>query len=481
MKTQAIISLLAVSTSLSLHASESPSAVLKTHAENWRYFDDGSGKAVYLVSSHTWMADLTSPGWPVGDWNLNKWNKHLDFAQHWNLNFVRMWMWEHDTKGEGIWMKTDSGKFDLDRLNQAYFDKLFSYVKEAKERKIFVGVMLFQGFSGALPFNKDNFKNWTLHPMNAGNNINKINGDPGHKGYGVEIHNAENKAILAYWKAYVRKMVDTLNGFDNILWEMGNEDPYPAFTKHLIDFIHTYEKSKPKQHLVWYSAGSGTGNAAIYSSNADVLGPETAGEWGKKSALHFKDPPAVSHLKPEILDNDHVGNHTTPATFTPLDQRNWAWKAFLRGYHPLHMDAYDSPKWYGVQPVANHPISGVTTSPLWDPQRKSLGDTRRFANKMKHLLNTRPTEDTNLCSTGYCLYADGREYLAYQPSASASITLDLAKGSYKAETFDTDDSSSETTEVSDWPGGKKTFQKPDHVKEDWVLRVFTEPHSAAKE
>jgi hypothetical protein len=277
-----------------------------------------------------------------------------------------------------------------------------------------------------------------------------------------------NTAILPYWEAYVKKMVDTFNDCNNVIWEMGNEDPYPPFSKHFIDVIHTYEKTKPKQHLVWYSSGSGTGNAAIYSSNADVYSPED-GDWGNKTALLFRDPPVVSHQKPEILDNDHVGNHTTVTTFTALDQRNWTWKSFLRGYHPLFMDFYDMADWSKVPPTANHPIQGVSTNPLWDPQRKSLGNTLRFANKMKDLAATLPTADTNLCSTGYCLYSSGSEYVAYQPAASGSITLDLAAGSYKVETFDTDDSSTETTRISDWAGGKRTFAKPSHVNQDWVL------------
>ena len=457
----------------SLVSAKPKPAPLKQHARNWRYFDDGTGKPVYLVSSHTWMADLSSPGWPQADWDANKLNKYLDFTQYWNLNFIRTWMWEHDAGAEGIWVKNAHGKFDLNKMNQAYFDRLHSFVREAEKRHIYVGVMLFQGFSGAISLktlNTTTWKNWELHPMNATNNVNGINGDPTGKGYGIEIHNVGNTAILPYWEAYVKKMVDTFNDCDNVIWEMGNEDPYPPFSKHFIDVIHTYEKTKPKQHLVWYSAGSGTGNANIYSSNADVYGPEDP-DWGKTNAVFFKNPPVVSNQKPEILDNDHVGNHTTVTTFTALDQRNWTWKSFLRGYHPLFMDFYDKADWSKVPPTANHPIPGVSTNPLWDPQRKSLGDTLRFANKMKDLAATQPTEDTNLCSTGYCLYSSGNEYIAYQPAISGSITLNLAAGSYNLETFDTGDSSFETTIISGWAGGKRTFAKPSHVNQDWVLHV----------
>ena len=428
-KTTLIFTFLSIFALPSIVSAQPKPGLLKQHARNWRYFDDGTGKPVYLVSSHTWMADMSSPGWPQADWDANKLNKYLDFTQYWNLNFIRTWMWEHDAGADGIWVKNAQGKFDLSQMNQAYFDRLLSFVREAEKRHIYVGVMLFQGFSGALFYGAENFKNWTLHPMNANNNVNGINGDPTGKGYGAEIRNIENTAIMPFWEAYVKKMVDTFNDCNNVIWEMGNEDPKSHFSKHFIDVIHTYEKTRPRQHLVWYSAGSFTGNTAIYSSNADVYGPQADDfEWGTKNTVYFKSPPVVSHQKPEILDSDHVGNHTTATTFTALDQRNWTWKSFLRGYHPLFMDSYDHPNWYSIPPTANHPIPGVSTNPLWDPQRKSLGNTLRFANKMKDLAATQPTEDTTICSTGYCLYLSGSEYVAYQPAVSGSITLDLTNG-----------------------------------------------------
>lgn len=123
--------------------------VIKQNPDNWRYFDDGSGKAIFLTGSHTWMRNLSVPGWPDMGWDLNKWRKHIQFLKYWNHNFIRMWMWEHDGgTAPCIWTKM-GGKFDLNSLNQAYFDRVKSFVEEAKNNNIYVGVMLFQGWSGA--------------------------------------------------------------------------------------------------------------------------------------------------------------------------------------------------------------------------------------------------------------------------------------------------------------------------------------------
>jgi hypothetical protein len=66
-------------------------------------------------------------------------------------------------------------KFDLEKFNPGYFDRLRSRVIAARDRGIYVGVMLFQGWS---IYNHDYGNPWPLHPFNQSNNINGINGDP---------------------------------------------------------------------------------------------------------------------------------------------------------------------------------------------------------------------------------------------------------------------------------------------------------------
>ena len=93
---------------------EGENPLLRVHAKNHRYLDNGSGKPLYLVSSHTWMTD----------WNLQKWLDYLRFCRHWGLNFVRMWSWEHNRGDIGIWVRESDGRSNLDKLDQKYFDSL---------------------------------------------------------------------------------------------------------------------------------------------------------------------------------------------------------------------------------------------------------------------------------------------------------------------------------------------------------------------
>jgi hypothetical protein len=437
---------------------------VKVHPDNFRYFTDGSGKAIVFTGSHTWMRKPIKKQWMPDGWNLQKFSKYLDFLQYWNHNYTRLWMWEQPGDVD-IWLKEKDGKYDLSKLNPAYFDLVRSFVSEAKSRGIYLGVMLFQGWSGTCDASRED---WPRHAMNKLNNVNGIDGDPKGIGYGNKVHSLDNKEIIKFHEAYVRKMIDVLNDFDNIIWEIGNETiessiPWKA---HLVKFIRDYESRKPKQHLILDGTGNGVGNSSIWITGADTFSPCIVTKWGSLSDPYIGNPPIPSDSlgKPIVLDNDHLGNHFL--RYTALNQRNWTFKSFTRGNHPIHMDCYDV-MWDGAEPIANHPIKNVATNPHYDPQRKSLGDVQRFAKKMD-LAKMTPTMDSLICSTTFCLVNKGKEYLVYQPNPNGDIRLSLPAGSYEAEYFDVIDNSFNKISFK-WKGGIKYFSKPSHVKEDWLL------------
>lgn len=439
---------------------------LKVHPDNFRYFTDGSGKAVVLTGSHTWMRKPVKGHWMNDGWDLKKFSRYLDFLQYWNHNYIRLWMWEQEGK-TNLWLKDADGTFDLNKINPAYIKRVRSFVTAAKARGFYVGIMLFQGWSGTCEASKED---WIRHPMNKANNKNGIDGDPNEIGWGNKVHTLDNRKIVAYQEKYVRKMIDAFNGFDNILWEIGNEtiEPSIPWKAHMVKLIRGYEKHKPKQHLILDGTGNGVGNNSIGITGADIFSPCIVTRWGALTDPYIGNPPIPSDSvgKPIVLDNDHLGNHFL--RYTALNQRNWTFKSFTRGNHPLHMDCYDVP-WDGADPTSNHPMKGVATNPHYDPQRKSLGDVQRFAKKMD-LLNFFPTSDSTICSTGFCLVNNGKEYFAYQPNTSGGISLNLTAGNYEAEGFDTIDSSVDKLSFN-WTGGMKEFSKPSHVNEDWVLLI----------
>ncbi|GAJ07589.1 unnamed protein product, partial [marine sediment metagenome] len=234
--------------------------------KNPRYFQNtATGKVVYLTGSHTWsnLVDI-GPKDPPPKFDFKA---NLDWMEKLNHNFIRMWTWElvsWNTKGNREnklhtaapqpFARTGPGKaldgkpkFNLKKFNPVYFDRLRSRITAAGERGIYVSVMLFEGWG--LQFSPGA---WEGHPFNPKNNINGIDGDMNKDGKGTEIHTLANKAVTALQEAYVRKVVDTVNGFDNVLYEISNENHPPStrWQYHIIRFIKNYEKKKPQQHPV---------------------------------------------------------------------------------------------------------------------------------------------------------------------------------------------------------------------------------------
>jgi len=400
-----------------------PMGPLAVHTKNPRYFQNtATGRLIYLTGSHTWanLVDI-GPSDPPPEFDFPaclKWMNNL------NHNFIRLWTWELatwntkanrenklHTAAPQPFARTGPGKaldgkpkFDLKKFNPAYFDRLRNRILLAQNAEIYISIMLFEGWG--LQFSQDA---WSAHPFNPKNNINNIDGDSNKDGKGVEIHTLADRKVTALQEAYVRKVIDTANHFDNVLYEISNEN-HPPSTKwqyYMIRLIKSYEKTKPKQHPVGmtfqYRGGK---NEDLFNSPADWISPNNQGGYRD-------NPPAADGRKVILNDTDHLwgigGN------------QDWVWKSFTRGHNPIFMDPYD-----GV-------VLGSPFDPKWQPIRKALGHTRTFALKMD-LAKMLPRPD--LASTKFCLANPGSEYLIYSPSPNTdSFTVNLKPGTYKYEWF----------------------------------------------
>lgn len=214
------------------------------------------------------------------------------------------------------------------RFNQQYFDRLRQRVVVAGERGIYVSVMLFQGWSVEKKGQVGN--PWRGHPFNKANNINGIDGDRNDDGEGPEIHTLESqKKITEIQEKYVRKIIDTVNDLNNVLYEIGNEMHVGSvpWQYHMIEFIRTYERSKPRQHPIGMT-GAPIANAALFDSPADWVSP--TGKDGYRS-----DPPPADGRKVVIADVDHIW---------PKQHQQWVWKSFTRGLNTAFMDLYGETK-----------------------------------------------------------------------------------------------------------------------------------------
>ncbi len=401
---------------------------LRVHAENPRYFADDRGQPVYLTGSHMWnnLVDMgrSRPPEPLD------FGAYLDFLEKRNHNFIRLWAWDSSTwdtranRGLGKdfihevaplpWARTGPGnakdgqpKFDLTKFDDAYFQRLRERVKAAGDRGIYVSVMLFEGwglFHGNRRRGTAEGWAWNTHPFHRNNNVNGIHADVDNDGVQIEVHSLAIPEVNKLQAAYIRKVVDTLNDLDNVLYEVINEGGGQEWDWWVVKTLKDYERTKPKQHPVGITGHGAERVVSMLASPADWISPGRQDGYGE-------DPPAWKGEKVSLLDTDHIwGVGGNPA---------WVWKAFVRGHNPLFMDPYDNS------------VLGRGPAESWDPLRQALGHTRRLALRIDLGAMT-PQDD--LASTKYCLAKAGSAYIVYLPEGG-EVTVDLsaAEGALAAE------------------------------------------------
>jgi hypothetical protein len=425
---------------------------LRVHPANPRYFANGAGKVIYLTGAHTWnnLQDMgpTNPP-PAFDFD-----RYLHFLERHNHNFIRLWRWElvrwdtaaNQEKSPRLhfaaphpWARTGPGlaldgqpKFNLNQFDEAYFKRLRARVAAARDRGIYVAIMLFEGWG--MQFVPDG---WKAHPFHPANNVNGLDGDVDGDGRGLEIHTLRNLAVTALQETYVKKLIDTVNDLDNVLYEVSNENHPPStqWQYHFIRFIHDYERHKPKQHPVGmtfqYKDGA---NTALFESPAEWISPNQQAQGGYN---YRNNPPPADGRKVILSDTDHLWGIGGDVA--------WVWKSFLRGLNPLFMDPYDNS------------ILSRGSEQQWQRVRQALGHTRQWANRVD-LAAMVPLP--NLASSQYCLAKLGNQYLVFLPGGG-EVTLDLsaASGPLNVEWFNPN--SGTTTNSARIQGGEKSlFESP---------------------
>jgi hypothetical protein len=452
--------------------SQTAAGPLRVHPTNPRYFTDGtknhdgSLKAVYLTGSHTWdnLVDMGKAD-PLAPFDFNA---YLDFLERYSHNFIRLWAWDSttwDTRANGAlgkdfihkaaplpWVRTGPGnaldgklKFDLTRFQPEYFERLRSRVAAAGQRGIYVSVMLFEGWGlmhGNRRRNTEDGWAWRSHPFNPANNVNGLEIE-GADALSGRVHTLHNPGANKLQTAYIRKVVDTVNDLDNVLYEVINEGGEKEWNWWVVETVKDYERTKPKQHPVGITGHGGERVATMLASPADWISP--GGQDG------YRDPaPAWDGRKVSLLDTDHIwgvgGNH------------GWVWRSFLRGHNPIFMDPYEGS------------VLGDRFDPKFELLRRNMGYALRYAGKMNLVAMTPHGE---LASTEFCLADPGSEYLIYVPDGG-EVTVDLsaASGSLAVEWLEA--RSGQTTPGQSTAGGvKRSFKTP--FDGDAVLYLRRQP------
>jgi len=132
-------------------------------------------------------------------------------------------------------------KFDLDHWDEDYFERLVNFMQKASDRGIVVEVTFFSSWFG----------NWIYSPLHSENNINNL-APVEH----FQVHTLASGDLLMYQEHLVRKIVDTLHSFDNVIYEIQNEPyvdlPQPVQTFSPFGKTHTpQEVVANSQSIAW--------------------------------------------------------------------------------------------------------------------------------------------------------------------------------------------------------------------------------------
>jgi hypothetical protein len=305
--------------------------------------------------------------------------------------------------------------------------------QSARQKGIFLQLILLDGWM----LKHSNL--WLRHAYQRDNNINGVDGDPRNTGTGRDkeqgICSLGNPKCMEFEKTYARKVVDTVNDFDNIYFEIANENPNREWDLAMCDYIKELERSKPIQHLLMPSD----------------LPPHTdiSGRWDTAS-VHAGVLEKRKLRQPVIFDSDGIGYPGTDKA------RRCVWTAFASGAHVDHLDRtliYRKPSW---QPALSRRVF-----------RKQLGYVARFAKQVK-FWEMQPNDAMVKSGTAFVM-ASASEVIGYLPSGG-SIKLDLTgmPGELKARWYDPLDGT--IGEAITVDGGVEVqLQAPDG--NDWALLI----------
>ena len=240
-------------------------------------FRDGKQRP-QLAGSHTWNTVQPFDGktTPLGKLVGN-------FTRLWTVEAKKVDLsrspWGSRTKGPvkvGAVPWRDDGS-----LNPNYYRRLRQVVTEAAERDIVTGVVLFDhAFTAYFP------GGWQSHPLNG-----LGPSDPS------EVHT--KGAWNRYQRAHVRRVVDTLTGLDNVIYEVGNElhrDSTAWFQGAVVDWV----QARTDQPVgVSYAVNTYKDQSWLTKQGADFIVPNNSARAGGVRKLG-------GFSGPQLLDTDHA-------------------------------------------------------------------------------------------------------------------------------------------------------------------------------
>lgn len=343
-------------------------------------------------------------------------------------------------------------KYDLDRFDPAYFDRLRAFLKAADERGVVVELVLF------CPFYEPVL--WDIDPMNGKNNVNGVGQVPLEKSLTLD-----NGGLLEKQLALVREIVAALKDFDNLYYEICNEPYFGGVTldwqRRVAAEIVEAETSFPARHLIAQNIANDKAKVENPDPNVAIFN------------FHYASPPVTVAMNAD-LDRPIAFDETGFKGRGDRTYRRQAWEFLLAGGSVFsNLD-------YSFTPDAE-----AGTAPVEDPTpggggralREQLAVLRRCVEEMD-LRRLKPDRGVVAGFQGidektalYALADPGKSYTIYVPvGPRGELTVRLPDGRYTVVWLDARNGKSLGREDIEASKGAITLKSPEYP-EDAAVQI----------
>jgi len=358
----------------------------------------------------------------------------------------------------------EGNKFDLNKWDKRYFERLNDFCKEASEKGIVVEIVFFSANYSPT--------NWKNSPLNRHNNVNLKKAVPYN-----EIFFSSNNELVRYQMAMVRKIVEEVNAFDNVYFEICNEPYWLKGIPEVDSSIHEQqvtpeiyewqekiaftvketEKNLPKKHLIAQNFANTYLKITNLDSNVSILN------------FHYAYPPKAvtdnySLNKPVAFDETFEG-------LNAAERRKEAWAFMMAGGA-----AYNNLDWsFTNDDMTGKEINTLDKYKSGEAVRSQL-EILQQAMADFDFINATPLDSTFKIE-GIDLYGlgiHGKDYIMYwlktEKASPASWSCPLPRGKYLLKWMDPSNGRITQEQVMRSKQGHINVKIPSFDK-DQVLRI----------
>lgn len=446
--------------SASVHAGQTGLSIFEA---NPRYFAL-DGEPIFLASKSFGWTAISDPDFDF--------ERDIETMAAHGGNLLRLtlfWPGHGEDGGELPWLRdAETGRYDLDAFNPAYFERLRHYLTLARAHNAVVNLELFDH-----PAVKGGASRWPTHPMNPAKNVN----------YGEDVFgtssadtvffltlsdNEDNPTALGVQQALVRKVLDETLDFDHVIYSLGNECISPIeWNQYWPAFIREYAAERGAERVfitnMWRHDLPDFDVFDIHDASSPYRVRRASAEamWSAYQALYARQA-NEGQAKP-IYDSGQMGGAPGAHILHQL------WMSLVGGTAGM--------RYHRLAPV--HPRPGISTEvefgnwedPFFREQQRWVRNLRTFIADIE-FWTMEPLWDVVAQGEAYVFGRPGDDYVIYFPHGGTITFAEASQpGAYALHWYDPDTGEGQPPMTVKVNEGDSPASLTAPSEKDWVLRV----------